>query len=531
MTSRLPLLFMAGLAIWAGGASPVATQLPPYGGAAEFRADLAARRAKTMEALGPETILVAWSAPSRVYSTDVNYEYRQDSNLLYLTGIDQEETILVLVPGAKSKKEIIFSSESNVTREHWNGHTLTPAEVTEASGVATVYPLPAFRPFIEALAAGNVPAQTPGLAADEFSTFQGAVKAGKARIGILERLGPAPSGAKVCVDPPPPPANQAASAGPGPAIAAPGSRAAWVAELQAKAPGIKACSALPIVLGQRQVKTAYEQKVLRRSVEISAEAHIEGMKTARPGRWEYEVEAAIEYWYMKNGAMSWGYPSIVGSGPNATTLHYGRSTRQMQDRDLLLVDAAANFQGLTGDITRTYPVNGTFTKEQREIYELVLQAQEAGIAAAKPNGTISAITAAVRGVFADGLQKLGLITDASQVSLWFTHGPVHGIGIDVHDPNPETLVPGSAFVIEPGLYFPPYNFDNIGRGGRGSVSLAPPQDRDAVMAIIKPAFERYKNIGIRIEDSFLMTDQGLVNLSVKAPRLVADIEKVVGTGR
>ena len=370
------------------------------------------------------------------------------------------------------------------------------------------------------------------------------MKAGKARIGILERLGPTPPAARGCIEPPSPPrtsrlggpgpppaANQAATASQVPAQPAAGSRAAWVAELQAKVPGIKACNALPIVFGQRQVKTAYEQKVLRRSVEISAEAHVEGMKAARPGRWEYEVEAAIEYWYMKNGAMSWGYPSIVGSGPNATTLHYGKSTRQMQDGDLLLVDAAANFQGLTGDITRTYPVNGKFTKEQREIYELVLQAQEAGIAAAKPGGTTAAITAACRAVFAEGLMKLGLITDASQVSTWFTHGPVHGIGIDVHDPNPETLVPGAAFVIEPGLYFPEYNLDNLVRRGRGGAPLPSPQDPGAIMALVKPVFEKYKNIGVRIEDSFLMTEQGLVNLSAKAPRQIADIEKVVGTGK
>ena len=210
---------------------------------------------------------------------------------------------------------------------------------------------------------------------------------------------------------------------------------------------------------QRQVKTPYEQKVLRRSVEISAEAHIEGMKAARPGRWEYEVEAAIEYWYMKNGAMSWGYPSIVGSGPNATTLHYGASTRQMQNGDLLLVDAAANFQGLTGDITRTYPINGKFTPAQRDIYELVLRAQDAGIAAVKLGAPTSVTTQACRTVFAEGLLKLGLITEATpgpaqnaQVSRWFTHGPTHGIGIDVHDPLGPTFVAGSAFVIEPGLY-------------------------------------------------------------------------------
>jgi Xaa-Pro aminopeptidase len=500
-----------------GGLSPSALQLPPYGGAAEFRADLVARRAKTMAALGPETVLVAWSAPVRVYSNDVDYEYRQDSNLLYLTGIDQPETILVLVPGAKTSREVIFSSESDVTREHWNGHTLTPPEVTATSGVATVLPLSKFQSFIEALVGGSADRQTPDQPTGDFAAFHEAVKAGKARIAILERLpGPGGRGAAPAAPPPAP---------------APGSRAAWVAELQSKFPGISVMGALPVVTTQRQVKTAYEQQVLRRSVEISAEAHIEGMKAARPGRWEYEVEAAIEFWYMKNGAMSWGYPSIVGSGPNATTLHYGKSTRQMQDGDLLLVDAAANFQGLTGDITRTYPINGKFTKEQREIYELVLKAQDAGIAAAQPGAPTSAITQACRAVFAEGLQQLGLITDPSQVSAWFTHGPVHGIGLDVHDPLGPTLVPGSAFVIEPGLYFPEYNLENLTRSGgrRGGAPLPPPQDPGAILALVRPVFEKYKNIGVRIEDSFLMTEQGLVTLSAKAPRQVADIERVVGT--
>ncbi len=415
---------VAGLTL---GSSSLSGQIPPYGGAAEFRADLAARRAKTMEALGPESILVAWSAPTRVYSTDVDYEYRQESNLLYLTGIDQPETILVLVPGAKTKKEILFTLESDPRREHWEGHTLTPAEVTAGSGIATVYPIAAFQPFINGLLAGTGYQVSAEEAAAEFGTFFDAMRAGKARIGIFERIG-APGGRGAAAGQPPPPP-------------APGSRAAWVGDLQAKFPGFAPLSAVPILSAQRQVKTPYEQKVLRRSVEISAEAHVEGMKAARPGRWEYEVEAAIEYWYMKNGAMSWGYPSIVGSGPNATTLHYGKSTRLMQNGDLLLVDAAANFQGLTGDITRTYPVNGKFTPEQRAIYDLVLQAQEAGMAAAKLGGPTQAISQACRTVIADGLLKLGLITEATpgpaqsaQVSRWYTHGPVHGIGIDVHDP-------------------------------------------------------------------------------------------------
>jgi Xaa-Pro aminopeptidase len=489
-------------------------QLPPFGGAAALRSDLASRRASAMAALGPESVLVAWSAAPKVYSTDVNYEYRQESNLLYLSNMTQEDTILVLIPGAKTRREVLFTREADPRREHWNGHTLTPAEVTAESGIATVLPLAAFQPFIDGLLGGTGYQMTPDAAAQEFGAFFEAVKAGKARLGIFDRVGP-PAGRGAAPNQPPP-------------APAPGSRAAWAMEMQAKFPGVTPFSAAQIVTTLRQIKTPYEQKVLARSVEISAEAHIEGMKAARPGRWEYEVEAAIEYWYLKNGALSWGYPSIVGSGPNATTLHYGASTRQMQDGDLLLVDAAANFQGLTGDITRTYPVNGRFTSAQREIYELVLRAQEAGIAAAKMGAPTSAITQACRAVFAEGLLKLGLITETApgqaqnaQVSRWFTHGPVHGIGIDVHDPLGQTLAAGSAFVIEPGLY--------IREAALTELPNTP--ENAAFIEKVRPAVQKYRNIGVRIEDSFLMTEQGLVTLSARTPKRVADVEKVVGTGK
>jgi Xaa-Pro aminopeptidase len=493
-----------------------APQLPPYGGASELRADLAARRARAMDELGPASILVAWSAPAKVYSTDVNYEYRQESNMLYLSGMTQEETILVLIPGAKTQREVLFTSEADPRREHWNGHTLTPAEVTEVSGVRAVYPLSKFQPFIDGLLGGTeYLAASSG--APEFEAFNQAVKDGKARLGIFERVG-APAG------------GGGRGAAPTQPTAAPasGSRAAWAMSMVAKYPGITAFDASRIVTTLRQVKTPYEQKVLTRSVEISAEAHLEGMKAARPGRWEYEVEAAIEYWYLKNGAMSWGYPSIVGSGPNATTLHYGASTRQMRDGDLLLVDAAANFQGLTGDITRTYPVNGKFSPAQRDIYELVLKAQDAGIAAVKLGAPTPGIAQACRAVFAEGLLRLGLITEATpgaaqnaQVSRWFTHGPTHGIGIDVHDPLGPTLVAGSAFVIEPGLY--------IREAALNELPDTP--ENKAFIDKVRPAVQKYKEIGVRIEDSFLMTEARLIRLSARAPRQVADIEGVVGTGK
>jgi Xaa-Pro aminopeptidase len=518
------------------GAPLVARQLPPFGGAAAFVGDLSARRARVMDALGPNAVGVFWSAPERVYSTDVNYEYRQDSTLLYLTGIDQPDSVLVLVPSATTTREILFVRAADARRELWNGHVPTPPESAATSGIKTIYTKPMFDAFMSNLLSGTASAETP---AAEFGAFFNAVRAGQAQVAVLG--GPTSAGmgrgggrgAMTALTFPPPPDP-------------PDVARAFADQVHARFPSIATMNAAPILNGAaarrgggpgaladaaptsarnglRSVKTAYEQTVLRRSAEISAEAHIEGMKAARPGRWEYEVEAAIEYWYLKNGAMSWGYPSIVGSGPNATTLHYEASSRQMRDGDLLLVDAAANFQGLTADITRTYPVNGKFSQPQREIYELVLAAQDAAIAAAVKGAPTGEITAACRRVFGPGLLKLGLITDATsatQIGWWFPHGASHGIGYDVHDPL-QIIDTNTAFTIEPGLYIRQDTIDNL-----------PKDDATArIVATIQPAVTKYRNIGVRIEDSFLLTDGGLVTLSAKAPRSIAEIERLVGTGK
>lgn len=464
---------------------------------AEYVADLSARRAGTMAALGPDTALVLWSAPPRVYSTDTNYEYRQESNLLYLSGIDQEDTTMVLVATATGPRAFLFVRAANPVRELWEGHTLTATEVTARSGVTRVFPqqaTEAFDGFVEGLlSATNSPSA-------EFASFSAALAAGRARLAIL-----APIDGRATEDDRP--------------------HVAWARSMARRHPGLLLTSAAGVLDRRRQIKTAYEQGILRRSVEISAEAHVEGMKAARPGRWEYEVEAAIEYWFHRNGALSWGYPSIVGSGPNATTLHYEKSTRQMRPGDLVLVDAAGSYQGLTGDITRTYPVSGRFSPDQRRLYELVLRAQDAGMAAARPGVEVSAITRAVRTVLGAGLLELGLITDpkaasgdSPQISWWFPHGPTHGIGMDVHEPL-GALDPGSAFVIEPGLYIRQDTLDRI---------AADPAQAD-VARRIAPAVATFRDMGVRIEDSFLMTANGPEMLSSKAPRAVRAIERVVGT--
>jgi Xaa-Pro aminopeptidase len=470
----------------------LAVVLARLASAGPLQDDLKARRARAMEKLGADSVAVFWSAPTRVYSTDVDYEYRQESNLLYLTGIDQEETMLVLMPGNRSKREILFVREADARREHWNGHSLTPAEAAEASGVQTVLTGNQFEPFMAGVLSGL---GAPALGErDEARTFFDALEQGHAKLALL--LEP-----QRRLDDEPGPNRQ------------------FAARMRDRFFGLGVIDATPILAGLRQIKTPYEQQILRKSVTISSDAHKAGMRAAAPGKWEYEVEAAIEEVYLRNGAMSWGYPSIVGSGPNATILHYQKSSRQMQDGELLLVDAAANYQGLTGDITRTYPVNGRFTPAQRDIYEIVFAAQEAGIKAAKAGARVQDIQNACDGVLRAGLVKLGLVTEptGTQFKIWATHGVSHWIGLDVHDAGVRgaPLAAGMAFTIEPGIYV----------REQALADLPKTPENAAFVDKVRAAVERYKNIGVRIEDSFLLTGSGVENLSASVPRTLDDVER------
>lgn len=451
--------------------------------------DLKARRGHAMERLGPDSIAIFWSAPTRVYSNDVNYEYRQDSNLLYLTGIDQEETILVLMPGNETRKEILFVREADARREHWNGHSLTPAEATAASGIETVKTLDQFEPFIAEMFGKRAMSGSP----TEYGRFFRALTEGHAKLSILLEA----------------PADLSTP---------PSQTAQFASRLRERFFGFNVEDASPILAELRQIKTPYEQNVLRRSVEISSDAHKAGMRAARAGKYEYEVEAAIEEVYLRNGAMSWGYPSIVGSGPNATILHYQKSSRKMEPGDLLLVDAAANYQGLTGDITRTYPIDGKFSRQQRDIYEIVYAAQQAGEKAARIGGQPRDIQAACDEVLRAGLVRLGLVTDATgmQFKTWATHGVTHWIGMDVHDVGAprKPLDAGMAFTIEPGIYIREAALDN----------LAKTPENAAFIEKVRPLVAKYKNIGVRIEDSYLLTKDGLERLSKSVPRTVDEIE-------
>jgi Xaa-Pro aminopeptidase len=454
--------------------------------------DLRARRARLMEALGPETLFLQHSAPPQVYSRDVDYKYRQDSDLLYLTGIDQEGTSLVLMPGNRSKKAILFVSDPNPRREHWNGHLLTKDEAKARSGVDEVRLASELDAFL-ASAFNRQPPFVRWTEYDgEYEAFFDAVAGGRARLAFVLGRRPGP-GQEL------PPAFEEAE------------------RLRQRLPGATVVDATAVVWGLRQVKTAVERAALQRCADISGDAHRAAMRATRPGRFEYQVQAALEEVYLQAGA-AWGYPSIVGSGPNATILHYDRSTRQMKDGELLLIDAAAFADGMTTDITRTWPVSGRFSPAQAELYRVVLAAQEAGMKAAVPGVRTVDVERAVEESVKAGLAKLGLVIDpaSTQHRTWYTHGICHWIGADVHDVGDyrRPLQPGMAFTIEPGVY--------VREAALADLPDTP--ENKAFREKVAPALARYRDVGVRVEDSFLLTEQGLVRLSARVPRTIEEIE-------
>lgn len=277
----------------------------------------------------------------------------------------------------------------------------------------------------------------------------------------------------------------------------------------------------------RALKSAAEIDLLQTASHITREAHIEAMRATEPGMNEFEIQAVIEYTFRRYGSNRPGFDSIVGSGANSTVLHYSDNERFMKPDDMLVIDIGASYGNYTTDITRTIPVNGRFSETQRDIYELVLEAALAAQELARTEGTpYSSLSRRVQEIFGEGLTRLGLIEspDAtlpdgrrSQVSLWFMHGLGHGIGLVVHDSMTPTIQSGDCFTIEPGIYIRPDALYRLGSG----------PEVDQLRERLRPAVERYANIGVRIEDSYAFTEQGLVRLSEGVPRTIREVEAVM----
>jgi Xaa-Pro aminopeptidase len=487
--------------------APPAPKISDAGRLAELRA----RREKVMKRMGDRGVMVLFGAEPRVYTNDVDYHYRQENNLYYLTGVNQEGATLVLIPGAKRAREILFMPPRDPRNETWNGHMMSADEARARSGITEVWDSGSLNGFLAFLAPraeqaiakrGSVSKPNERLASQwqaEFQTFIEAAKSDQAEIYLL-----APRSERDLRE---------------------YRREYEFAEaIKAASAGLNLKQAAPIFNELRQIKSPWEQKLLQHAVDISSEAFHRVFAAATPGMHEYEIQAEYEYTFRRRGADNWGYPCIVGAGANATTLHYITNKDRLDDGDLLLMDCAAEFDHYTADITRTIPINGKFTKEQAEIYNIVLAAQIEGIKLARPGNFLSggdpkdSVSGRATEVIKEGLLRLGLITskDNREYLTWYMHGIGHWIGMNVHDVGVpgKALAPGMVLTVEPGIYIRPDALD----------VLPKTPENERFIKAVRPAFEKYKGIGVRIEDDILVTSGEPVNMSGAIPRKLEEVE-------
>lgn len=453
---------------------------------AERQAELARRRAAVAAKMTDKSMLILFSAEPKLYTNDVDYVYRQENNLYYLTGLKQDGATFVMTKDGGTVKETLFLPKRVPVREAWEGKMYSREQAAKISGVNTIVDASEQPQFLQAV--------------KEKGSF--ASKDGKTSIAAsVDKL-------YLLL----PRAEQDEN----------GKREYRVENEFAKGPTEqKIENARPIFDELRHVKSPYELKMLQHAIDITIEAQMRSMAMVGRAKMEYEVHAEVEYTFRRRNADFWGYPSIVGCGANATTLHYVESQSPIRNGDLLLMDVGAEYEHYTADVTRTFPVNGKFTKEQAEIYRIVYDAQEAVGRATKPGAKFSDLSAIARDTIADGLLKLGLITKKEQVGIWFIHGLGHWLGMNVHDVGRygEPLKAGMVFTNEPGIYIREDALDN----------LPDTPENKAFIAAVRSVFEKYKNIGVRIEDDLLVTETGVEWMTKALPRKLEDIEKFMSS--
>ncbi len=421
------------------------------------------RREAVASTLPPDGVALFFAAPTRTRSNDVDYQYRQSSDLLYLTGSEEPGTVLLLAPGGvvvdgRRVTEILFVPPRDPASEVWDGRRYGTERAMEQLGVQLAVESTRF--------AGIVP---PLLREADRPVF------------LLQPFDAVESDGHLA-----------------PQLSATGGA------LRARGGADVDSSLLRRTLNRlRMEKTPEEMVLLQRAIDITAEAHREVMSQVEPGWAEYEIEALLEYVFKRSGSEAPGFQSIVGSGENSVILHYETNRRTTRPGDVVVIDIGAEYHGYSADITRTIPVNGTFSPDQRAIYEIVLEAQRAGIEATRVGNMFYAPHQAAAQVLATGLARLGLIRSANdQAGLrrFFMHGTSHYLGLDVHDVGTNgQLTPGTVITVEPGIY------------------IAADEDIDP----------RWWNIGVRIEDDILVTNAGPQVLSARAPRTVAEIEALM----
>jgi Xaa-Pro aminopeptidase len=479
--------------------APVAPKIAEIDRVTELRK----RRIETMKRMSDNGVMVLFSTEPRIYTNDVDYHYRQENNLYYLTGIKQNGATLILLPGATKTREILFMPERDPRFETWNGRMLSFDEARAVSGIQEIWDTRKLNGFLAYLAPraepalakrGNVSKPDAQLAAQWQSSFQPVLDAIKSDQGELYLLTP------------------------GRDLREYRTEHEFANQLSGASAGLKIKPAQPIFAELRQLKSPWEIKLMQHAVDITGEAFHRVFAAAAPGLHEYEVQAEFEYTFRRRNADNWGYPCIVGAGANATTLHYITNQEELADNSLLLMDCAAEYDHYTADITRTLPVNGKFTPAQADIYRVIYEAQEAGFKVSRNGGNIGQVHQQATEVVKEGLLRLGLITskDSNEFRTWFMHGTSHWLGMNVHDVGVpgKAFAPGMIFTVEPGIYIRPDALDWLPKT---------PENEKFIQAV-RPAFEKYKGIGVRIEDDVLITNGDPVIMSRAIPRKLEDVE-------
>ena len=437
--------------------------------------EFARHRKQLLSSMDPGSIAVVPTSPERQRNRDVDHPYRPDSDFFYLTGFPEPEAVAVLIPGRRVGKKlaqyILFCRERDEQMETWHGRRTGLEGARQHYGADDAFPI------------GDIDDILPRLMENKTRVYYA--------MGAHEALDNKMIG--------------------------------WLKEVRKKErSGIKApiefASLDPLVHEMRLFKSRAEISHMRRAAKVSAQAHCRAMQVCRPGMMEFQIEAELVHEFMKNGCRSAAYPAIVGGGENGCILHYTENESRLNDGDLLLIDAGAEHHNYAADITRTFPVNGVFSPEQRALYQLVLDAQKAAIAKVTPgNHWNQPHDAAVR-VLTRGLIKLGLLKGPPAKLIkegayrrFYMHRTGHWLGMDVHDVGDYKIdgkwrlfEPGMALTVEPGLYIP-----------EGCKGVA----------------KKWWNIGIRIEDDVIVTRQGHEVLTTGVPKEIDEIEALMASSR
>jgi Xaa-Pro aminopeptidase len=425
------------------------------------------RRKQLMQRIGNGNIALLSSSPTKIRNRDVHYPYRQDSDFYYLTGFSEPDALAVFIPGREQGEYILFCREYDETKALWEGAHAGLEGATEHYQADDAFPIDDMDEIL------------PGMLENKHKVFY--------------PMGRDPDFDHHLLD--------------------------WINHIRGQsrrgviAPG-ELVSLEHILHEMRLFKSTEEIKLMRRAAEVSAKGHIKAMQACKAGLYEYQIEADLVHHFMQEGLRNVAYPSIVAGGKNACVLHYTENSDKLKKGDLLLIDAGAECDHYAADITRTFPVSGRFSEPQKQLYQLVLDAQSAAIEEIKPgtpwhNAHDSSVEVLTKGLIDLGLLegKVKTLIKKEKFKQFYMHRIGHWLGMDVHDVGDykvdqkwRLLEPGMVLTVEPGLYISPD---------------------------CKTVAEKWRGIGIRIEDDLLVTEDGHEILTAGAPKTIVEIETLM----